>query len=86
MIGYGNPIIQNSTNMTTLDGYVEQAKQFVQQTFPGAVLEESRQGMLTYQIVSQNMQWSHVFGVLENSKQRLGIVDYSVSQTTLEQV
>ena len=72
--------------MTTLDGYVEQAKQFVQQTFPGAIVLESRQGMLTYHIGSQNMQWSYVFGALESQKQRLGIVDYSVSQTTLEQV
>jgi hypothetical protein len=44
------------------------------------------QGMLTYHIASQNMQWSYVFGALESQKQRLGIVDYSVSQTTLEQV
>ena len=42
--------------------------------------------MLTYHIASENMQWSYVFGALESSKQRLGIVDYSVSQTTLEQV
>ena len=42
--------------------------------------------MLTYQIDSQNLQWSYVFGALEKSKQRLGIVDYSVSQTTLETV
>lgn len=42
--------------------------------------------MLTYQIVSESMQWSYVFGALEGSKQQLGIIDYSVSQTTLEQV
>jgi hypothetical protein len=42
---YGNPIAQpnGATNMTTLDGYVEQAKLFVQQTFPGATVLESRQ-------------------------------------------
>ena len=34
---------QGGTNMSTLDGFVEQAKQFVQQTFPGAILLESRQ-------------------------------------------
>ena len=42
--------------------------------------------MLTYQIVSENLKWSYIFGTLEKSKERLGIVDYSVSQTTLEQV
>jgi hypothetical protein len=48
---YGNPIVvQNGANMTTLDGYVEQAKVFVQQTFPGAMLEESRQ---VYEIVDR---------------------------------
>ncbi|XP_046858898.1 phospholipid-transporting ATPase ABCA3-like [Xenia sp. Carnegie-2017] len=83
--GCSNPMFFNE-NMTLLDGYVERAKIFVQETFPGAILEESRQGMLTYQIVSESMQWSYVFGALEGSKQQLGIIDYSVSQTTLEQV
>lgn len=41
---YGNPVIQQTgAHMTSLEGYVEQAKLFVQQTFPGAMLEESRQ-------------------------------------------
>ena len=41
---------------------------------------------MTYQLPSAGVTWSSVFRQLESNKQRLGIVDYSVSQTTLEQV
>jgi len=44
------------------------------------------QGAVTYQIPSANTTWSTVFRQLENNKARLNITDYSVSQTTLEQV
>ncbi len=41
---------------------------------------------MTYQLPSAGVTWSTVFRQLESNKQRLGIVDYSVSQTTLDQV
>ena len=41
---------------------------------------------MTYQLPSEGTSWSSVFRQLEDHKERLGIVDYSVSQTTLEQV
>ena len=44
------------------------------------------QGAVTYQLPSGAVSWSAVFRLLEENKERLGIVDYSVSQTTLEQV
>ena len=44
------------------------------------------QGAVTYQLPSANTTWSTVFRQLENNKGRLNIIDYSVSQTTLEQV
>ena len=44
------------------------------------------QGSVTYQLPSADMTWSSVFRQMEANKERLGIVDYSVSQTTLEQV
>lgn len=44
------------------------------------------QGAVTYQLPTNAMSWSSVFRQLESNKERLGIVDYSVSQTTLEQV
>lgn len=59
---------------------------FVKEAFSGAILLEEHQGAVTYQLPSAGVTWSTVFRQLENNKQRLGIVDYSVSQTTLDQV
>ncbi|XP_033114079.1 ATP-binding cassette sub-family A member 3-like [Anneissia japonica] len=61
-------------------------KQFVNDQFPGSVLLEEHQGVLQYQVENSNLSWSYIFGTLENNKQMLKIEDYSVSQTTLEQV
>ncbi len=42
--------------------------------------------MLQYQIVNNDLKWSHMFGLLEDNKESLGIADYTLSQTSLEQV
>ena len=39
-----------------------------------------------YQIVNEALSWSYIFGQLERNRSALNIVDYSISQTTLEQV
>ena len=44
------------------------------------------QGAIMYQLPKTNLSWSQIFQQIESNKERLGIVDYSVSQTTLEQV
>lgn len=44
------------------------------------------QGILHYQINTEGLSWSYIFGQLEKNRTALNIVDYSVSQTTLEQV
>lgn len=44
------------------------------------------QGVLHFQIESDGLKWSYIFGMLEKNKAALNIVDYSVSQTALEQV
>lgn len=44
--------------------------------------------MLTYHIpIGQEMQWSSMFGKMQTAKQQFAsIEDYTLSQTTLEQV
>lgn len=43
--------------------------------------------MLTYYVPpSDNLKWSAMFGLLETAKKSLNIEDYSISQTSLEQV
>ena len=44
------------------------------------------QGILHYQIDNEGLSWSYIFGQLERNRHALNIVDYSISQTTLEQV
>lgn len=41
---------------------------------------------MSYQLPPDVASWSVVFQQLEGNKAKLGIEDYSVSQTTLEQV
>ena len=49
--------------------------------------QEEHQGMLNYTIPkTATVTWSKIFSLLENNKELANIADYSVSQTTLEQV
>jgi len=39
-----------------------------------------------YQLKAENKTWANLFGVMERAKVKYNIEDYSISQTTLEQV
>ena len=58
----------------------------MEQLFPGSVLKDEHQGYLHYQLKSGNKSWGKVFGIMERAKEDYNMDDYSVSQTTLEQV
>ncbi|XP_070574888.1 phospholipid-transporting ATPase ABCA3-like [Ptychodera flava] len=64
----------------------EAVKQFVNANFPGANLVEEVQGMVHYQVDNANFSWPFIFGTIESQRETLQIIDYSVSQTSLEQV
>ncbi|XP_077866667.1 phospholipid-transporting ATPase ABCA3-like [Saccoglossus kowalevskii] len=64
----------------------DSVKQFVEHNFAGTLLIEEVQGMLHYQVDNDQLNWSSIFGMIEGARTALHIVDYSVSQTTLEQV
>ena len=61
-------------------------KQFIEDSFPGSVLKDEHQGMVHYHIRDTNVTWAQLFGTIERVKLNFNIEDYSVSQTTLEQV
>lgn len=42
--------------------------------------------MVHYHITTEGLTWGQVFGDMERNKTELAIEDYSVSQTSLEQV
>uniref|UniRef100_A0A4W6E3B5 ABC transporter domain-containing protein n=1 Tax=Lates calcarifer TaxID=8187 RepID=A0A4W6E3B5_LATCA len=59
---------------------------FVQQTFPGSVLKEKHHNTLQYQLVCTQGALATIFSQFTSHQHRLGVEDYSVSQTTLDQV
>ena len=52
----------------------------------GSVLKDVHQGLLNYQITDTSISWARIFGMMERAKESLHVEDYSVGQTTLEQV
>lgn len=48
---------------------------------------EKYQGLLTFYVPqTSDLKWSSMFDLMETAKGILGIEDYTISQTTLEQV
>jgi len=47
---------------------------------------EEYEGLLTYCIADPTLTWSTMFGMMERAKRQLNIEDYSLGQTSLEQV
>uniref|UniRef100_A0A182TFV1 ABC transporter domain-containing protein n=1 Tax=Anopheles melas TaxID=34690 RepID=A0A182TFV1_9DIPT len=65
---------------------LQNIKDYIVAKFPDSHLKEEYQDLLTYYIRSNSMKWSQIFGVMEQAKQQLNIEDYSIGQTSLEQV
>lgn len=65
-----------------------QAEAFIVKHFPNAVLREKHQELITYYIKDKTIPWSKMFGIMERAKQdpNLNIEDYSLGQSSLEQV
>ncbi|XP_067637687.1 phospholipid-transporting ATPase ABCA3 isoform X2 [Eurosta solidaginis] len=65
---------------------INAVKEFVDQKFPQAILQEEYQGIITFYIPLSSIKWSIIFGLMENYRNSLNIEDYSISQTTLEEI
>ncbi len=59
---------------------------FMESTFPSAQLREKHHSMLQYQLRSAQLSLAWAFGQLEAVRDEYNIEDYSISQTTLDQV
>jgi len=64
----------------------DEAANFVRQTFEGAIATEQHGGQLRYDIPRSEMQLSEMFSLMESARERLGMQDYALSQTTLEKI
>uniref|UniRef100_A0A673HWH5 P-type phospholipid transporter n=1 Tax=Sinocyclocheilus rhinocerous TaxID=307959 RepID=A0A673HWH5_9TELE len=68
------------------DPQLEPVMEFIEQELPGSTLKEKHRNMLQYQLPSSLTSLSRIFSLLSKNKEQLHIEDYSVSQTTLDQV
>lgn len=59
---------------------------YMAKAFPSIELKERHENVLQYQLASHVCCLARVFDVLANNYEELGILDFSVSQTTLDQV
>eukprot|EP00047_Mylnosiga_fluctuans_P017548 m.62444 g.62444 ORF g.62444 m.62444 type:complete len:913 (+) comp7137_c2_seq4:3-2741(+) len=67
-------------------GRLPELKAFVASSFAHCNLKEEYNGELTYQIEQEEHGWSYLFAKCEEAKSHFDIKDYSISQTSLEQV
>ncbi|KJE92513.1 ATP-binding cassette transporter subfamily A [Capsaspora owczarzaki ATCC 30864] len=63
-------------------------KTFVTNTFGegGCKFIEEHNGMVRYEVSAQNLKLASVFGAMEENRASLQLIDYSLSQTSLEQI
>jgi len=71
----------------SLEAQTRALTKYITSTFPGSQLKEQHYGRVYYQIArAPGLTWAQLFGVVERASSTYDIEDYSVSQTTLEQV
>ncbi|CAI5799096.1 phospholipid-transporting ATPase ABCA7 [Podarcis lilfordi] len=61
-------------------------EKFIRDSFPGIILKEKHHCTLQYQLPSRSCSLANIFGILSAHRTTYHIEDYSVSQTTLDQV
>jgi len=72
--------------LSSMEAVADAVEAWVADTFPGSSLVEKHGGQLRYEIGRSESRLSVMFSKLEESRERLGITDYALSQTTLEKV
>ncbi|XP_037937451.1 ATP-binding cassette sub-family A member 3 isoform X2 [Teleopsis dalmanni] len=77
---------ERSVPTQVLQQEIANVKEFVEREFPQAILQEEYQGILTFYIPLFSIKWSQIFGLMERNREELNVEDYSISQTTLEEI
>ncbi len=78
-----NSIVANDFVLTQ---NINEVKLFMEKSFPGSELIAIHNNLLHYYISDTSLSWAIIFGIIERAKERLNIEDYSIGQTTLEQI
>lgn len=74
------------TTSNTLKQNMDDVRAFVDMTFKSATLKSAHENLLLYHIPRSQLSWSEIFRLMEEAKTLYNIEDYSVGETTLEQV
>jgi len=72
--------------VTGPDPDLRPVREFIERELPGSTLKEKHRNMLQYQLPTSLTSLARIFSLLSENKEALSIEDYSVSQTTLDQV
>lgn len=72
--------------LSVKDNAVQHTRDFVMRSFKDVEEIECYGGSIKYQLGRQEMKLSAIFQLLEDHKESLGIMDYSIGQSTLEQI
>ena len=84
--GYTLHVKVTANDEASGDKNVESVKTFIEKNLSGSVLQEAHQGLLEYQVPSGAASWSQIFRLLDELQNTALIDDYSISQTSLDQV
>ncbi|XP_052740190.1 phospholipid-transporting ATPase ABCA3-like [Bicyclus anynana] len=68
------------------DARTETVKRYVQSNYTDPKLMEEYQGLITFYLPDRSVAWSRMFGIMERAKRDLDVEDYSILQTSLEQI
>ncbi|CAC5380658.1 ABCA3 [Mytilus coruscus] len=65
---------------------IQPLMRFIKEKCPDSEIKDVHQEMIHYHVKDTKLTWAKIFGLMEQAKIKYNIEDYSVSQTTLEQV
>uniref|UniRef100_A0A914VWS2 ABC transporter domain-containing protein n=1 Tax=Plectus sambesii TaxID=2011161 RepID=A0A914VWS2_9BILA len=68
------------------DAEVDRVRSLILNAYTNALIVEERPGFLEMKIASDGLRLSHLFALIHNVKQKHAVVDFSVTQTTLDHV
>jgi len=86
MVGRGSTSVTDLASFLCLENRALRAETFVNNNFKGTILRERQSGKARFEFPAQDMALGQMFGLLEDNREALYIQEYSLSQTTLEQI
>ncbi|GBP54709.1 ATP-binding cassette sub-family A member 3 [Eumeta japonica] len=84
--GFTLTIKMSVSESAPMSEQVDVVKDYVTSNFQEPKLMEEYQGLLTYYLPDSTMAWSQMFAIMERARRVCSIEDYSIAQTTLEQI